>query len=245
MSARGRGDANRQAGFSLVEVLVAVAVMAIMMGTAGTALRLMSSAIGRGNAHVDQIDMAVRGLAAVRNDLARIERATETDRQAVRFVFIGEAQLLRFVLVEPDRPGDPGTYLVTYATRRNGADNQLVRSRNVYDPGQRRKAGAADEASEVVVLQGAYRFEFSYLQRTDGRTRWTPKWTDSRSIPEMVRLAAVATRPNVPPLPDVIARPRVDAEASCLAGGTQPCTPRSGGRLPETVAPRAPEAPRR
>lgn len=217
-----------EAGFTLVEVLVAITVSAVMLGSVGTALRLMGNSSERSRRVVERIDMLTRGLAALRQDVARIERVVEIDAGVPRFVFEGGPERMRFVVVEPAWPADPGSYLVTWTIRRHDATAELVRTRDVYDPaGVTSERRAPDQGSEVVVLEGPYRFTLAYLA-PGARSDWTPHWRDPGVMPALVRLELVATDPRVPTPPPVVMRPRIDAEGGCLDKREGICSLRTG-----------------
>lgn len=209
-------------GFTLLEVLVAIAVMAIMLGSASAALNLLSNAAIRGATETDRLDMVARGVAAVRNDIAGMRRITITDKGTRRFLFEGEARAMQFVLIEPSYPSDPGSYLITYRVRSNGGQTQLVRSREPFAYDQHKRDSKRNDPSEVVVIDGPYRVAFSYLARATRGLEWTSKWTDQRSMPVLVRLQITPTEANVPAVADLLAQPRIDAEMMCVAG-KQPC----------------------
>jgi general secretion pathway protein J len=221
------------AGFTLLEVLAAIAVMAIMLGSASTALNLLSNAAIRGAIQTDQLDMIARGVAAVRNDIAGMRRVTITDKEKRRFLFKGEARMMQFVLIEPSYPSDPGSYLVTYSVRRGGGQTQLVRSREPFDPRRRRRDSEGKDPSEVVVIDGPYRVDFGYLARTVRGFEWAAKWTDDWSMPQLVRLRITPTDANAPAVADLVVHPRVDAEMTCIAGKS-PCTTKAS--RPEAAA---------
>lgn len=215
------------AGFTLLEVLAAIAVMAIMLGSASTALNLLSNVAIRGATQTDQLDMIARGVAAVRNDIAGMRRVMITDKDKRRFLFKGEARMMQFVLIEPSYPSDPGSYLVTYSVRRGGGQTQLVRSREPFDHRRRRRDSEGKDPSEVVVIDGPYRVDFGYLARTVRGVEWAAKWTDDRSMPQLVRLRITPTDANAPAVADLVVHPRVDAEMTCIAGKS-PCTTKAG-----------------
>jgi hypothetical protein len=208
-------------------MLAAIAVMAIMLGAASAALNLLSNAAIRGASQTDRLDMIARGLAAVRNDIAGMRRVVVSEKDKHRFLFEGEARRMQFVLTEPSYPSDPGSYLITYRIRSSGGGAQLIRSREPLELGRRKRDKDRDDPSEVIVIDGPYRVEFSYLGRTAQGTGWTAKWTDGRSMPELVRLRITPTEANVPPVADLVAHPRVDAEMACIAG-KQPCATKAG-----------------
>lgn len=230
---------NDQSGFTLIEVLVAVAIVAMMLGTIGTALRLMSDAASRGSRDVDRLDMVSRGLAAIRQDIARMERVVAMERKEARFVFEGAASHMSFVVIEPSYPSDPGSYIVSYSVRKYGGGAQFVRARDIYDPDKRTKRGVRDDAAEVVVLEGPYRFELSFLTQVGPRQQWSPRWNQPGQLPPLIRLEMTSTDPRVPSVPPLIVRPRIDAETTCLAGANQPCTPRTGQLIGGDAAPKA------
>jgi general secretion pathway protein J len=224
-----------EAGFTLLELLAAIAVMAIMLGSASTALSLLSDAAIRGANQTDRVDMLARGLAAVRKDIAGMRRVAITTKGKRRFLFEGEARMMRFVLIEPGYPSDPGSYLVTYSVRSGGGQTQLIRSREAFDYGRRKRDSKPKDPSEVVVFDGPYRLEFDYLARSLRGASWAPKWTDDRSMPELVRLRITPNAVNVPAVADLVVHPRIDAEMTCIAG-KQPCSTRDG-RLEDTADP--------
>jgi general secretion pathway protein J len=222
-----------EAGFTLLELLAAIAVMAIMLGSASTALSVLSDAAIRGATQTDRVDMIARGLAAVRNDIAGMRRVIIADDSKSRFLFRGENRIIQFVLIEPGYPSDPGAYLVTYSVRNSGGQTQLVRSREAFDSGRRQRDRNRKDPSEVVIIDGPYRMEFGYLARTARDARWTAKWADQRSMPQLVRLQITPTVANLPAIADLVVYPRIDAEMTCVAG-KQPCNTKAG-RLEATT----------
>lgn len=227
MKRRALRRRRAQAGFTLLELLAGIAVMAIMLGSASTALSLLSDAAIRGATQTDRIDMLARGLAAVRNDIAGMRRVIIADDSKRRFLFLGEARIMQFVVIEPGYPSDPGSYLVTYSVRSGGGQTQLVRSREPFVSGRRKRESNRKDPSEVVVIDGPYRIEFDYRARTVRGVRWVAKWTEERSMPDLVRLRITPIADNVSAVADLVVYPRVDAEMMCIAG-KRPCTTKAG-----------------
>lgn len=238
---RRRGHARSgEAGFTLIEVLAALALSAMALTVAVQGVRLVVKTAGKSTAAIDRLDMIARGVAAVREDLARMEHVWEMRRGGRAYVFRGEARSLSFVVSEPPFPADPGTYAISYDIRSSGQGSQLLRSREAYEPGARRERTGRADSEAVVVLEGGYRFAFSYLERAEGRVRWLDRWTDRRRLPGLVRLEVTSLGVDEPAVPALVVRPGIDAELSCLSKTRDPCSPLSAGALAEArEAPRA------
>lgn len=241
-------------GFTLVEVLVALAVLAMILSVSGTAFRILSRGATLGERSMGRVDMIARGYAAIRRDFTRIERAVVSEpsqEQAERqkdskYVFSGDAAGLSFVVVEPAYPTDPGSYQITYSVRRGGDITELVRARDVYDPGQKRPSRRRDEAEEVTVLYGPYAIAFRYLDRSGERERWIDRWSDTRRMPALIRLDVASRTPGVPSPPPLLVRPRIDAEIACVSDSKRACSARNNGTLqdPAPVQPGGPAQPK-
>ncbi len=239
----------RQAGFTLIEVLAALVVLAMLLTLTGTALRVLANSAARGSKIIDRLDMVARGYAAMRKDLVRVERAVRTERNGDRFIFSGDGQGLSFVMIEPGYPTEPGSYLISYAVQRTEAGLGLVRARDVYDPKSKGPPRSRAESAEVTIIEGPYRYKFSYYERAGSRIGWVDRWTETRRMPELIRLEVESTTAGVPSPPPLLVRPRIDAEVTCVADARpaprtikagnaeaparHACTPRTAGLLEE------------
>lgn len=215
--------AGRQSGMTLVEIVVALVVIGLTFAIAAGALRVLARSGGIGTELIGRHDMFSRGIDAVRRDIERLERiALGKQIDDAQFEFSGTEQTLAFVVVEPPFPTPAGLFLVRYAIIERGGRGLVVRSRSPYVAGSPIPASRAEEA--VTVLDGPYRFGFTYLERREGRERWVARWIDRASLPVLVKLNVVDVVSGVPALPPLVFRPRVEAEQGCAKPGTGPCT---------------------
>ena len=159
--------AGRQSGMTLVEIVVALVVIGLTFAIAAGALRVLARSGGIGSELIGRHDMFSRGIDAVRRDIERFERiALGKQIDDAQFEFSGTEQTLAFVVVEPPFPTHAGLFLVRYAIIERGGRGLVVRSRSPYVAGSPIPASRAEEA--VTVLDGLYRFGFSYLERREG-----------------------------------------------------------------------------
>jgi general secretion pathway protein J len=208
-------DGDGQCGFTLVEIVVALTVIALVLVLTATALRLLASSGERGARLAARHDTISRGVDVLRRDVARIERVVRKRGELAEFVFHGGSERLVFVAIEPPFPSEAGPYFVSYAIRQQSNGAALTRERAPFE------ASAIDilrlpMEDSVSLIEGPYRLRFLYLEVTESGERWLPEWPHSDSLPglialEMAGLAEGAMR--------IVLRPRLDAELSCVKGG--------------------------
>jgi general secretion pathway protein J len=213
---------HRQSGATLIELVAALAIIALTFAIAGGALRLLSRSGEIGTQLIGRHDMLSRGIDALRGDIERLERVIGEDK--AKFVFRGEERELTFVVMEPPHPFGAGLFLVRYSI--DGA-GKLVRHRALFDAKEDHPLPAGDE---VAILEGPYTFRFSYWERKGGRERWISRWTDYGRLPELIRLEMLGQGSAGRAVPALIFRPRVEAELGCVQGDGL-CTRRSRGVL--------------
>jgi general secretion pathway protein J len=232
--APGIGAQHRQAGMTLVELIVALAVVALTLGAAATGMRLLGRSSDRGARHITHQDMLSRGVDAVRRDVERMQRVVRTRERQAEFVFYGDAKSLIFVVVEPPVPNEAGPYFILYSVDESDGAGTLVRSRAPYNAAAinlNRLRGQDD----VTVLEGPYSFRFSYFDSKAERERWRARWQDPSRLPALIRLE-ISSHGGGTDIPPLVFRPRADAEQGCIkdmaAKGAGPtCTLRTGGTL--------------
>ncbi len=219
----------RQSGVTLIELVVALAVVALTLAIAANGLMLLARSGDRGAQVVARHDVLSRGIDVLRRDIERLERALWKRGDNAEFVFRGDAAGLTFVVVEPPFPTEAGPYFVVYAIqqRRDGAT--LTRARTPV------RASAADlqrlsADEEVAVIEGPYRLRFLYLDRKEGREQWLAQWSDRYRLPDLIGLEVSGLTDGRGAMPPIVFRPRIDAERGCVKEEGS-CTIGAGGAL--------------
>jgi hypothetical protein len=207
--------AGGQSGITLVEIVVALAVVALTLGIAAGGLRLLGRSGARGAEVIARHDVLSRGIDVLRRDIERLERVVWKRGEAPELVFHGDARRLSFVAIEPAFPTQAGPYFLVYSIQQRPHGAVLTRERAPYQtsvPDLQRLAGS----DAVAVLEGPYRLRFLYLERKEGRQRWVPQWSDPSRLPELISLEVAGLADKGAPLPPLVFRPRVDADRTCL-----------------------------
>lgn len=191
---------RRAAGFTLLEVLLATALLAAAMALAFATVRAAGATIERGEA-IAARNERIRAVSAflrqriggARGIVFELDPATG---QAKRFQ--GEARRMRFVSDLPGYLGRGGPHLHELQVSADGrlqvAFHMVLAGRTVVD----RK----DRPPEPLAT-GLQRVEFAY--RTTGKDggpgEWNPLWRDPQGLPLQVR---VRIRDALGPWPDLV-----------------------------------------
>jgi general secretion pathway protein J len=218
-----------QAGFTLVELLVAMALLALLSALLLGGLRMSRAAVARGEIATERLLRAELGLAVLRRQLEQADPLPLDTTTEPRIAFAGDGQSVVFV-------APPGAYLalggeeITWLAIEPGTDGARIVLR--YRPLDR----AADvwpptldprDMKTVVLLDGAARAEFSYFGRPSPVTdmQWQTAWRDAAMLPTLIRLSVAAW-------PDLIVTPRIGRPvgtgfltggALCRRGTPPPC----------------------
>jgi len=205
----------RQAGFTLIEMMVAITLMGMVLGLVGAAFRTIAGGWDRSTARMLEQDMFLRARSLLQRDIEGLQRFYWPDGKSERYIFEGRARSLRLVSVEPPYPGDPGLYFLHYGIAA-GASASLVRSRDRYHPDvetfSRLRAG-----DSVPVVEGAFRYRFSYAEDISGKWQWRARWPHDDKLPDLIRLEVLDAASGRAATPAIIVRPRLDAEQACVS----------------------------
>lgn len=178
---------RRARGFTLLEVLMAVTLLALLLGLAWSSLRTAIQASRSGEALIARSEQARTVQTFLRRQLSqsmplayeRIEDAGEERR------FEGDGQRIRFVAPMPGYLSRGGAHVQTLA---------LVDARLEFTHAQLNGFDPLDEdpgaAKPVVLVEGIARgrFEFRDLDETGRLGDWTDEWENHGRLPLMVRL---------------------------------------------------------
>ena len=204
-----------QAGFTLVEVLIGITLLAMLATLIATGLRLG----GRAWNDAERLTASSDEVAMLQNLLRRtIARArpefASSDPRDATIAFGGEAETLSLTAPQPGTQFDGPWVRERFHVARNGASLALF----VSLP-QDTASHAIDQAEiRVMLLDHVQQVRFAYFGSAGpGRSpAWQDSWTDRSRLPDLVRVAIVRDDPRLRAWPELVVATRVTANAGCI-----------------------------
>ncbi len=207
---------SKTRGFTLLEVMLAILLLAMLLAGTFGAVRTATKATQSGEAAVDRINRMRVAQEFLRHQLSRIMPLgfDRDDSTGVNFVFEGDEKSMKFVAPMPGYLSKGGPYVQTLELDRDGRGLALSFTNmmlNGYDPqslggGIRSRSRSKDGRSEPVVLLNQIRrghFEYRGFDEQGKLDRWTDSWKDKSLTPVMVRVVLEmedVARINFPPM---------------------------------------------
>ena len=199
-----------QAGFTLVELLVAMALLALLSGLLVGGLHMSRGAVIGSEVATERLLRADAGFALIRRQL----EAAEPMPLGVLFLppvaFAGDAQHIIFI-APPGAFLAPGGQQVTWLAVETAAGGARIvlgfrpldRARDAWPP-----ALDAAGAQETVLIEGITHAEFSYFGQADPShaPQWQQDWHDQTMLPTLIRLAIAGGGRD---WPDLVVTPRI------------------------------------
>jgi prepilin-type N-terminal cleavage/methylation domain-containing protein len=201
MAARDETRRRRRGGFTLLELVVALAVLAMIAASVTVGIRLASASIARGEA-------VAHDAARIRATVAILERAIRSAdplpipvEDNTTFYFVGDAKIVRFLTAQPPATiGGNGPVLISFFELSGDDGGLAVATASPFRPEGAGKWSGTDDPR--VLVPGATGISFTYSQgpAEDGTWEWQPAWDPKETgrLPAAVRVEFTVETPEGP-----------------------------------------------
>ena len=209
---------RRSAGLTLVEVVVALAVLSLVVLTLGATLRGLAQSSERVDRQVDAIDELRVTSSFLREVMARATPVRQAGPDQ-RLLFEAAADHLSWVSVMPARFGAAGRFAFRLAVEPQADSSSALVLR--YAPWTSQATGFPDwaTAESRVLAVHVQRLTMAYLGR--GATAgWQAGWTSAASLPARIRLNLSTDAGAWPMLVLPVRTPATESTLFTIGGGT-------------------------
>lgn len=185
-----RGPAG---GFTLLEMLMSVALLALLLAGAYGGIQTSVRAMHSGERIIERVDRMRTAQEFLRHQLSRIlplpyEQAVNNNN----YVFEGDRAFMRFVAPMPGYLSHGGPYVQTLALTRGEDGLRLVFSGAMLNGFDAKEEKAAERAPVVLldhIRDGA--FAYRMLDEQGQLTPWSSNWDDPSITPLMIQIELV------------------------------------------------------
>jgi general secretion pathway protein J len=218
-------DGGSEAGFTLVELLVALALFSLLVTLLFDNVRFGLHAWQRGNAHVEQVEHSMISQDLVRRLIGNLYPMAVTENGQPRIEFDGSKDAVSFLGNAPIVANAGGRFRFRFSVERRQDRTDLMMSSTpeLADPQD------ASMTTRTVLISDIDLAEFSYLGEVAAarRAQWSDSWSKRSDVPRLVRVRVAFRSGDARVWPELLVAPRIAADVSCIY---DPITMRCRGR---------------
>ena len=202
-----------EAGFTLIELTIALVLLGLIMSTLFASLRFGTRASTETSSHLTRVDALQRVRALLKEEVTRAyPYLITTDRTHPKVAFEGGSTSMEFLGVFPESLQQPGRAKVRFALEQTeGHGIQLMLS---LVP----ELSLSREGVHEVLLDAISDADIGYLSNRDGSNpgTWSSTWSDQTVLPKLIRIRIKFNDSNPYAWPDMLIAPRIDVDAGCM-----------------------------
>ncbi len=221
-----------QRGFTLLETIIAMVVLALIMVLLTGGLRFVTAGWDRGARAAEASEAIALVQSTLRREAAAARRLTWKVESGGKptATFRGDPDRVGLVVADPGFPGAPGLAIAFFYVDVQPGQSTLRYSRAGFDP-RLGSFAAAKPTDDLVLSRGRVAYRFDYFGTVPGeqRPRWVSPWPDREAPPQLIRLRSRDAE-GLAVWPDIVVPLPVDLEPACVRVITAGNGPASDGQ---------------
>jgi general secretion pathway protein J len=212
-SPRGRG---RSAGFTLVEVIIAFALLALLAGMMFAGFRFATQATDKGNTRNEMHEDMRRSQDFLRQHLEEMLPLRYQKELGQPLRFRGDGDRIVYIAPVISRVAEGGIQWWELGARGTG-EQRILALRRVAFTGDESATPEFNDNESSTLAQGIEKVKFSYFDQPDKQLsgNWTDNWTDEQRLPNLIRVNV--TGANGREWPEFIVAPQLSPRIGCPA----------------------------
>lgn len=182
---------RRRAGFTLIEVLLAILLLTLLLAGAYGSIRSATRAMHAGEQAIERTNRLRVAQEFIRHQVSRVLPLAfgQDESKGSNYLFQGERNFMRFVAPMPGYLSRGGAYVQTLELNHTRDGLQLLFTDQMLNGFDMKNPRRVDTEPEVLVDQiQEGKFEFRTLDEEGKLGEWKDKWEDSSQMPLMVRI---------------------------------------------------------
>ncbi|HWR59011.1 MAG TPA: prepilin-type N-terminal cleavage/methylation domain-containing protein [Thermodesulfovibrionales bacterium] len=174
---------SRKGGFTLLELMISIALIGVIVLILTGAMRLGFRSVDAGEKKIEALERIRASLNIVEAQIqSEIPISYIDDEGSGRYYFKGDGTTMEFSTNYSLWSGQMGYVLVHYKVASDGSGQKsLMASENIIGTVAMRETKLFESFSEIS-------FEYFYKGPTDEEGKWVQQWTEDTDIPEKVKL---------------------------------------------------------
>jgi len=222
MTRRYTGSKRRrspcEAGFTLLETLIAMTLLGMMTVVIAAGLRTGTRVWERGEAHAQAADDIRTVQAVIHSALSAAYPYLVARSGEDPFIdFDGQAQSLTFLAPAPAAMAPGGRARITLQA--NGSDFVMKARPELRHPDT--------DSERLLCCLATLAFAYYGGAASDKEPQWQERWTGRLALPTLIRVSVTFPPGDARRWPELVVKPRIAADVSCVY---DPLTHRCRGR---------------
>jgi prepilin-type N-terminal cleavage/methylation domain-containing protein len=221
MFAKAVEPTRRRDGFTLIEVLAALAISSVIIVATATLIHTVAGNFDRGTRGVDAADRLMLAMERLASDFSSARYLVWMTPAGPALAFKGEqadggrlAQII-FVGSESDRSGSSMSEVIDLTIEHNDDQTRLVRRRAAWT-GPDMLVDHVSPQDPVVLIEGNLDISFVFGRLVPGGALvWSAAWTGETTLPRFVRLILRDRATGSNPIGEADFVIRADAPLAC------------------------------
>ena len=203
--------ASRGRGFTLIEVLISIALLSIAFTLLLSGFRFTLKAWDAGERTSHRMSDLQVVHRVFNNMLSRAFPVAIDDDSGPLFAFEGDSRSLRFAAFLPPYPTAGGLYTIELVLRSEDDNDLLILKRSTFDAEHFFQESPGGE--ETLLLKTNRDLSFAYFDAKQEEGAWSDHWEEPAQYPRMVKLAFGDDEQF---WPDILVPIRIDMDTACI-----------------------------